>query len=506
MKNISKIIGLFFLTLGVVGCTDNFEEYNTNKYAVYKADPTMLLPAMMEPLMFVQQNNSQMVDQMVGALGGYMTCSNRWGGQNFDTFNASEGWNAIPFNTPLKGLVNLYDIEKATHKSGHFWAMATLLKASVLMRVCDCYGPIPYSSIANGKFNTAYESVEDVYAHVITDLTSAANILYQYSKQYPTSHPLAANDLLYGGDYSKWARLANSIALRAAVRIGNQTAAEQICTSPAGLIDANQYNALMSPGVQGNPYQLASTGWGDLRVSSSIVDYMNGYGDPRCAAYFMTSAFDPTRYIGMRTGEASFQKQDVAGYSLPKLQATSPLPICVAAEVAFLKAECALRGWNVGGTAQAFYEEGIKLSMEQYGVDATAIQAYINNNTATPDGHANDPRGSKYNYHRNTTVKIQWNAGGSDQNLERIITQKWIAMYPMGLEAWAEYRRTGFPELAPSLDNLNPQVITNVQRGMRRLHYPDTERDLNKKNYEDAVKLLNGADNEATDLPWAKKN
>ena len=117
MKNISKIIGLFFLTLGVVGCTDNFEEYNTNKYAVYKADPTMLLPAMMEPLMFVQQNNSQMVDQMVGALGGYMTCSNRWGGQNFDTFNASEGWNAIPFNTPLKGLVNLYDIEKATHKS-----------------------------------------------------------------------------------------------------------------------------------------------------------------------------------------------------------------------------------------------------------------------------------------------------------------------------------------------------------------------------------------------------
>ena len=269
---------------------------------------------------------------------------------------------------------------------------------------------------------------------------------------------------------------------------------------------ANQYNALMSPGVQGNPYQLASTGWGDLRVSSSIVDYMNGYGDPRCAAYFMTSAFEPTRYIGMRTGEASFQKQDVAGYSLPKLQATSPLPICVAAEVAFLKAECALRGWNVGGTAQDFYEEGIKLSMEQYGVDATAIQAYINNNTATPDGHANDPRGSKYNYHRNTTVKIQWNAGGSDQNLERIITQKWIAMYPMGLEAWAEYRRTGFPELAPSLDNLNPQVITNVQRGMRRLHYPDTEKDLNKKNYEDAVKLLNGADNEATDLPWAKKN
>ena len=208
----------------------------------------------------------------------------------------------------------------------------------------------------------------------------------------------------------------------------------------------------------------------------------------------------------MRTGEASFQKNDVANYSLPKFQATSPLPICVAAEVSFLKAECALRGWNVGGTAQAFYEQGIKLSMEQYGVDAATIQAYIHNNTATPDGHANDPRGSKYNYHRNTTVKIEWDADGSDHNLERIITQKWIAIYPMGLEAWAEYRRTGFPELAPSLDNLNPQVITNTQRGMRRLRYPDTERDLNKQNYEAAVGLLNGTDNEATDLPWAKRN
>ena len=339
MKNISKIIALFLFTLGVSACTDNFEEYNTNKYAVYKGVPSVLLPAMMEPLMFVQQNNSQMIDQMVGALGGYMTCSNRWGGQNFDTFNASEGWNAIPFNTPFKGLVNLYSIEEATNKSGHFWAMATLLKAAVLMRVCDCYGPIPYSSIANGKFNTAYESVEDVYAHIISDLTAAANTLYQYSKQYPSSRPLAANDLLYEGDYSKWARLANSIALRAAVRIGDKTAAEQICTSPAGLIDANQYNALMSPGVQGNPYQLASTGWGDLRASSSIVDYMNGYNDPRRDAYFTTSAFDHTRYIGMRTGEAAFQKGDVANYSLPKFQTTSPLPICVAAEVAFLKAE-----------------------------------------------------------------------------------------------------------------------------------------------------------------------
>ena len=75
-----------------------------------------------------------------------------------------------------------------------------------------------------------------------------------------------------------------------------------------------------------------------------------------------------------------------------------------------------------------------------------------------------------------------------------------------GLEAWSEYRRTGFPELAPSIDNLNERVITNTSRGMRRLRYPDTERDLNKENYLKGVEMLKGADNEATDLPWAKKN
>ena len=90
-------------------------------------------------------------------------------------------------------------------------------------------------------------------------------------------------------------------------------------------------------------------------------------------------------------------------------------------------------------------------------------------------------------------------------SLERIITQKWIANFPLGLEAWAEYRRTGYPELAPAISNMNQSVITDMQRGMRRLRYPYTERDLNRENYDKAVQQLGGPDNEATDLFWAKK-
>ena len=91
-------------------------------------------------------------------------------------------------------------------------------------------------------------------------------------------------------------------------------------------------------------------------------------------------------------------------------------------------------------------------------------------------------------------------------NLERIITQKWIANFPLGLEAWAEYRRTGYPLLMPVTKNNSGGVVSST-RGARRLPYPQRERTDNTENYNSAVRsLLGGQDNMATDLWWAKKN
>ena len=99
--------------------------------------PAVLIPTMLDAMMYVQQNDSQMVDQMVGSLGGYFTLSNRWGGQNFDTFNASDAWNATPYNTMFEDIyANFFDIEKSTSKSGHYYAMARLVRAAY----CVCYG------------------------------------------------------------------------------------------------------------------------------------------------------------------------------------------------------------------------------------------------------------------------------------------------------------------------------------------------------------------------------
>ena len=507
MKNIIKLTCLLLTVCGFAGCTGNFEEYNTDPYALYGGNPAVLFPTMIDAMMYVQQNDSQYIDQMVGTLGGYFTLSNRWGGQNFDTFNASDEWNASPYNQMFTDVyANFFDIEESTNKSGHYYAMACLVRAAVMMRVADCYGPIPYSKVANGSFYVEYDPAEVVYKSIIKDLSNAATALYAYTQEYPASKPLASNDPIFAGDYAAWARLANSLCLRAAIRSNDQEAAEAACTHAAGLIETNAQNAMMSPGVQGNPYQLAAESWGDLRVNASIVDYMTGYEDPRCETYFQKSTFDNSRYIGMRSGSAGFEKAAVSGYSMPKLLSGSPLPIFVAAETNFLRAEMALKGWTVDGKAQAYYEAGVRLSMEQHGVTGEDIDAYLADNTHTPAGHLNDPRGAKYNYDRKSGVKIKWNEGdGPEKNLERIITQKWIANFPMGLEAWAEFRRTGYPELAPAIDNLSGGVISDNFRGMRRLRYPYTERNLNKSNYDKAVALLGGTENESVDLFWTKK-
>ena len=108
-------------------------------------------------------------------------------------------------------------------------------------------------------------------------------------------------------------------------------------------------------------------------------------------------------------------------------------------------------------------------------------------------------------YDRRTQVKIAFNRQGSfEQQLEQIITQKWIANYPMGLEAWADHRRTGYPEMNKYANNLgNANIDLNI--GARRLRYPYTEKNLNKSNYDEAVGwLAGGVDNEATKLFWIK--
>jgi hypothetical protein len=372
---------------------------------------------------------------------------------------------------------------------------------------------MPYSQVKKGNFYVAYDSQEDVYKHILEDLGNAASVLYNYYVSTSGYAPLGSNDPVFNGDYSKWAKLANSMRLRVAIRISDtwpdmaKEAAEAAVSDPAGLIETNVDNAMMDCGTQTNPYQLAAVSWGDLRVNANIVDYMNAYNDPRMPKYFnkSTMAGKTDQYVGMRTGDSNFAKGDAAAFSTPAITGTDKLMVFCAAETAFLRAEGILRGWKVGDKkAKEYYETGIRLSMEQYSVSG---DEYLAIDKAPTVSHASD------NVQRaaasiSNTVSVKWDDSDNSltgKNFQRIITQKWIANYPLGLEAWAEYRRTGYPELYPCIDNLSTHGVSST-RGMRRLSFPYTEAQNNTTNYNQGVAELGGADNEATDLKWAKKN
>lgn len=165
-------------------------------------------------------------------------------------------------------------------------------------------------------------------------------------------------------------------------------------------------------------------------------------------------------------------------------------------EVCFLLAEAALKGWNVGsGTAQTWYEEGIRASMKWHGVPDGTISLYLASNAENTYG---------------TTVLFTHNSGKTfngnpvDTQLGKIITQKYIGIFPDGgWEAWADHRRVHFPILIPfkNLDSRYTVLNGGPDNFTKRITYPSIESLNNKKFYDEAV-ANQGPDKETTNLWW----
>jgi hypothetical protein len=169
------------------------------------------------------------------------------------------------------------------------------------------------------------------------------------------------------------------------------------------------------------------------------------------------------------------------------------------AEVFFLKAEAALRGWSGAGDAQANYEAGVTASFSQHNADN--VSDYLADNTSTPADFV-DATNSVNDIPYGSDVKIAFNPSGTnEEKLEQIITQKWIAMFPDGQEAWSEFRRTGYPRIFPVvINNSGGKIDTDIQ--IRRINFVANEINTNTENVTTATGYLNGPDNGGTRLWW----
>ena len=206
-------------------------------------------------------------------------------------------------------------------------------------------------------------------------------------------------------------------------------------------------------------------------------------------------------YQGIRIGVMPASAQAAKTQcSFPLITEQSPVKWMNAAEVAFLMSEYQLR-WGTMSEAGALYKKGVALSFEEWG--AGKADAYLADATLKPAAYV-DPLNGGHGFAAQSTITPVWNDEDTQETaLERIITQKYIALFPLGNEAWAEYRRTSYPRLMPIPDDCDKSGGTITPKyGARRVPYPAEEYAENRANVEAAVQMLGGADNAGTRLWW----
>lgn len=519
--------------LGATACQKDFEKINTDHRLPKEAD--LLLDGLKSGAFFssFQQKifpvgssgtdyvNDYQIPYTLGAgcWMGYMApTKNKWVGRGFPTYSLRGGWN--DYTASIIGGKTLQDwatLKESTQDDPAAFAVATISKVATVHKLTDTYGPVAYPlEGAEGQgLLSGYVAQDLVYYSMLQELHRAVNDLEKERRNI-----LPKYDVIYEGDYQKWQKLGNSLLLRLANRLSYaapDTArkyAELAISNPAGVIETTKETAQLSRGaglVFKNPLTIINKDYNDVRMGAEIYSYLKGYQDPRAARYFTqgkqpVNGTEVTDYYAVRTNlPETGLYEDATKYSILNVEDATPIYIMRPSEVYFLRAEGAMRGWAMGaGTAETFYNTAIERSFEENGLSASEAVAYASNASRVPARYV-DNVVSAYSIDPVSTITIKWREGDSDElKLERIITQKYLALFPDGQEAWSEYRRTGYPKIFPSVANHTDAEVDGDKRPTR-LPFSNKEYTENLQNVQKAVRLLDGPDNGATRVWWDKK-
>ena len=378
--------------------------------------------------------------------------------------------------TDLNTILNLPE-EKA---HSNYKGAALVLRSLLFTVLTDVYGNIPYKQAGDIKtyLTPAYDTQKDVYFGLLDDLKTANGYL-------TTNGKTVAGDIIYSGKIDSWKRLANSLRFRIALRIADREPekAKQVITEilngAAGVISSNAQTAQFV--YTSSPQQNPAGAWfetrDDFRVAKTLVDKLYALNDPRLPIY----AAKPTdasvvKYVGVPSGLSNSDANNLGFAKTSKpgavfLAAQAPAVFFSYAEVLFDRAEAAARGFSTEN-ASALYNAAITASFNQYGItDNTVISNYLAQPAVAYDA---------VNYKKS------------------IGEQKWLALFGNGLEAFAEWRRLDYPQLAPGVAGVLDGKIPV------RFIYPGSEQSLNGANYKQAVSSQ-GTDNLLTKL-WFDVN
>lgn len=488
------------------GCDRGFDELNVNPTAPTTLDPAFVMNNAVLRSSFPGQTlpyEMAIVQQIVTPNGGVLAGGN----YNQDNRPVTLGnWQRY-YREVVKSAIDVLNQTRSNPDRSNLYHMARIIRAHAFMVLTDTYGDVPYTQAGLGFLEDvrypSYDPQQAIYADVLKELDEASAAL-------DPAKTREASDILYGGDVAKWKRFGYSLLLRAAMRlvkVDPATARTFAAKAAAGgLMQSNADNAVIrhtSLYVNEAINALTSTEANNYYLAAPFVNYLKANKDPRLASIAVRyvgaasgsqqvaarASRDTTVQIGMPLGYNNNTIVPVAQglglasfYDFSQLDRTrmgspfTPVFLVTHAQTQLLLAEAVVRGW-VAGTADTHYGNGIRAHMQQlaeYGetsaVPAAAIEAYLPSQALQPG-----------------------------RELEQINTQYWVASFLNGPEAFANFRRSGFPALAP-----NPYPGKDISGAfIRRLTYPDAEKSVNSGNLQEAISRQ-GADNLETRVWWDK--
>lgn len=524
MKDCKYIVYLLLTGLNLLGaCTDSFKEYNSDQTGYTDEQQSFDYNTYGIPLKIVQEgiyfnydwgggkNWPFQVMQNLSAdmFCGYMHSYNPYNaGLSNTVYNLNNGWNATMFEYTdgyiMTEIKRSEDLSRDVYPS--FYAVTKILKVEVMHRVSDFYGPIVYSQFGESATGAMPDSQKDAYYFFFNDLEEAIHLLANYQGE----ETFARFDFLMPANhrtYHQWIKFANSLRLRLAIRIAmadpekaRMEAAKSLLPENGGLLEQRDEIIAVSTSGSGysNPLGEINQSWKEASMNANMESILTGYDDPRISKYFEPADGKgySGEYRGIRQG-TGFNHMEYYDHSRLMITQQTDAILMTPAEIWFLRAEAALRGWS-GENVEACYRKGVEMSFAQW--NAGNLNEYLESDRIARDYV--DTFTPEYNIEAVCRVSPRWDPEASDEiKLEKIITQKWIACFPEGCEAWAEQRRTGYPRLFPVLLNKSNGVI-DTDTMIRRLNFPSGIRNTNPEQYNALCEKLGGPDTGGTRLWW----
>lgn len=450
---------------------------------------------------------------------GYFGENNNWGGgYNNTTFYLNEYWLAATYNNSYTKMLGPWKkLREAAEKNNtpEVFALAQILKISGWHKTLECFGPMPYTHAGAATLAIPFDSEEEVYHCMFAELDSAITVLTD--RALKGMSVMGDFDAVYAGDVTKWVKYANSLMLRLAMRVRfadealSRQYATKALTHSLGVMTAKDDAAQMSEGAGFkyiNNLPVLAEQYNECRMGTSIFCYLFGYQDPRIPAYFKPcddgtwcqATFEGKKYgaipMGNVRGPDRYYQDDT---SKPNVVDATPTYWMRASEVYFLRAEAALVWGGEFGDPASLYTQGIQMSFDENGV-TSSVAAYMASGRR-PTAHADLWGEGTFRVASTATPAF---SGTNEEKFEKIMIQKWLALYPNGQEAWTEWRRTGYPKLQQILNNMGAANGITKQDGIRRMTYPPSFRvsEATLAVYEEAVSKLRGGTDRATTRLW----